>query len=218
MIFDSTDYDDHENVIFIRDRASGLAGIIGIHSTALGPALGGCRMVLYSSEAEAARDVLRLSRGMTYKNALADLPLGGGKMVVIGNPRAGKSPALFAAVGQAVERLRGQYIVGQDVGTGIPEMDVIRQNTNHVVGREVSAGGTVTHQSTRRLAYFTASTSLRERDWEGPAWPVCEFLFRALEMWVGILPSVCTAQAQCLLLRTSIRSARQQRVSRSTQE
>jgi leucine dehydrogenase len=114
MIFDCADYDDAESVIFVADRATGLRGIIAIHSAVLGPGLGGCRMVAHTSEAGAARDVLRLSRGMTYKNALADLPLGRGKMVVIGDPAIGKSPALFAAIGQAVERLGGQYIVGTE--------------------------------------------------------------------------------------------------------
>ena len=97
-VFTHIDFDHHEQVVFGHDQASGLKAIIAVHDTTLGPALGGCRMWNYASDEEALRDVLRLSRGMTYKSALARLPLGGGKAVIIGDPRSGKSEALFQAM------------------------------------------------------------------------------------------------------------------------
>jgi leucine dehydrogenase len=98
---------------------------LAIHSTRLGPALGGCRMWNYASEAEALTDVLRLSRGMSYKSALADMPLGGGKSVILGDSRSHKTPALMQAMGQAVDRLGGRYIVAEDVGTSTADMTAI---------------------------------------------------------------------------------------------
>jgi leucine dehydrogenase len=133
-VFSAKDFADHEQVVFCCDPAAGLRAIIAIHNTNLGPALGGCRMWPYEAEDEAVRDVLRLSRGMTYKNALANLPLGGGKSVIIGNPRSDKSEALFRAMGRAVDRLRGRYIVAEDVGTSVEDMKIVRQETEHVSG------------------------------------------------------------------------------------
>ena len=103
-VFAQQDFDGHEQVVFASDPETGLKAIIAIHNTARGGALGGCRMWAYASEAEAVRDVLRLSRGMTYKNALADLPFGGGKSVIIGDARSEKTPELMAAMGRAVDR------------------------------------------------------------------------------------------------------------------
>ena len=138
-IFSSPDFDNHEQVVFCHDEASGLKAIIAIHNTNRGPSLGGCRMWPYASEEEAVTDVLRLSRGMTYKSALAKLPYGGGKSVIIGDPRLDKSPALFRAMGRAVQRLAGRYIVAEDVGISVPDVELMQQETRHVAG--TSAGG-----------------------------------------------------------------------------
>jgi leucine dehydrogenase len=144
-VFTHIDFDHHEQVVFGHDQASGLKAIIAVHDTTLGPALGGCRMWNYASDEEALRDVLRLSRGMTYKSALARLPLGGGKAVIIGDPRNGKSEALFQAMGDFVDSLGGRYITAADSGTGVAEMQIMAERTRHVAGagqREAIGGGT----------------------------------------------------------------------------
>lgn len=133
-LFTHHEFDNHEQVVFCHDKASGLKAIIAIHNTHRGPALGGCRMYPYASEAEALNDVLRLSRGMTYKSAIANLPLGGGKSVIIGDPRSEKTPELIRAMGQAVERLGGRYIVAEDSGTSVADMLLISEVTRHVSG------------------------------------------------------------------------------------
>lgn len=133
-VFSDTAFDGHEEVVFASDLDTGLKAIIAVHNTNLGPSLGGCRMWPYASEQEAIHDVLRLSRGMTYKSALANLPLGGGKSVIIGDPRSQKTPELFRAVGRAVERVGGRYIVAEDVGTSPADMEQIASQTKHVGG------------------------------------------------------------------------------------
>lgn len=131
----------HEQVVFCRDEATGLKAIIAIHSTALGPALGGTRFYPYDSEAEALDDVLDLSRGMTYKNALAGLDLGGGKAVIIGDPAIDKSERLLRAYGRFVASLGGRYITACDVGTYVADMDLIGRESSWVTGRSVDDGG-----------------------------------------------------------------------------
>ncbi len=140
-VFSSPDFDNHEQVVFCHDEASGLKAIIAIHNTNRGPSLGGCRMWPYASEEEAVTDVLRLSRGMTYKSALAKLPYGGGKSVIIGDPRLDKSPALFRAMGRAVQRLAGRYIVAEDVGISVPDVELMQQETRHVAGTTSGGAG-----------------------------------------------------------------------------
>ncbi|GMA52441.1 leucine dehydrogenase [Alicyclobacillus contaminans] len=125
---------DYEQVVFCHDEASGLKAIIAIHDTTLGPALGGCRMWTYQSEDEAILDALRLARGMTYKAAAAGLNLGGGKTVVIGNPRTDKSEAMFRALGRYIQSLNGRYITAEDVGTNVQDMDMIHMETDYVTG------------------------------------------------------------------------------------
>ena len=125
----------HEQVTFFYDEKTGLKAIVAIHSTALGPALGGCRVWPYESEAAALNDVLRLSRAMTYKNSAMGLPLGGGKAVIIADSRADKTPELFEAFGRAVERLGGRYITAEDVGTEPDDMVAVRRHTRHVAGK-----------------------------------------------------------------------------------
>ncbi|HEY8226806.1 MAG TPA: Glu/Leu/Phe/Val dehydrogenase [Pyrinomonadaceae bacterium] len=125
---------DHEKVLFGRDSASGYRGIIAIHSTALGPAVGGTRFWNYASDEEALTDALRLSRGMTYKTAVAGLPLGGGKAIIIGDNRKSNREAILRAHGRFVETLRGRYITAEDVGTSPADMEIVRLETRHVAG------------------------------------------------------------------------------------
>ncbi|MFV3074211.1 Glu/Leu/Phe/Val family dehydrogenase [Niveispirillum fermenti] len=134
MLFDFPDFDDHELVLFGRDTATGLSAIIAVHSTALGPACGGCRMWPYANDTEAMRDALRLSRGMSYKNAMAGLPLGGGKSVIIGNSRTDKSDDLFRAFGRVIDSLGGRYIAAEDVGITVADVMTMGQTTRHVAG------------------------------------------------------------------------------------
>lgn len=138
-VFAAPDYAGHEQVVFASDPASGLRAIIAIHDTARGPALGGCRMWRYANEADAVADALRLSRGMTYKSALAGLPLGGGKAVILGDSAQDKSDAMWEAFGRAVESLGGRYVTAEDVGTAVPDLEIVRRTTRHVVG--ISEGG-----------------------------------------------------------------------------
>lgn len=133
-VFSAPDFDDHEQVVFCRDPESGLTAIIALHNTNRGPALGGCRMWNYDSEDAAITDVLRLSRGMTYKNALADLPYGGGKSVIIGDARKVKTPAMMRAMGRMVDRLGGRYLIAEDVGTTPADMAEINRETPYVKG------------------------------------------------------------------------------------
>lgn len=155
-VFSHIDFDHHEQVVYGHDKASGLKAIIAIHNSNLGPALGGCRMWPYANDDEALRDVLRLSRGMTYKSALANLPLGGGKAVIIGDPHTGKSAALFQAMGDFVDSLGGRYITAADSGTGVAEMQIMAERTRHVSGaelREAFAGGTRNGDPSPSTAY-----------------------------------------------------------------
>lgn len=130
----------HEQVVMVRNEQVGLKAIIGIHDTTLGPALGGCRLYDYKSEADAMRDVLRLSRGMTYKAAVAGLDLGGGKAVIIGDPSM-KSEALFRAFGRFVQTLGGRYITAADMNTNVNDMNAIRRETRFVTGTGTHQGG-----------------------------------------------------------------------------
>lgn len=139
-IFDMREFDAHELIAFGGDAASGLRAIIAIHSTALGPAAGGCRMWPYATTQEAVADVLRLSRGMSYKNAMADLPLGGGKAVIIGESRKHKTAELFQAFGRLVDSLGGRYITAEDVGTTTADMANVARATRYVAGLGAAPG------------------------------------------------------------------------------
>jgi len=156
-VFSMRDFADHEQVVFCSDDKSGLKAIIAVHNSNLGPALGGCRMWPYASEEEAVRDVLRLSRGMTYKSAMANLKLGGGKSVIIGNPRTQKTPELLAAFARAVERLNGRYIAAEDSGTSVEDMKYMAQFTKHVAGivDKPTAEGTRSGDPSPATAYGT---------------------------------------------------------------
>jgi leucine dehydrogenase len=140
-LFDSLSTTQHEQVVFCNDPETGLKAIIAIHSTVLGPSLGGTRMWVYKSESEALNDVLRLSRGMTYKAAISGLNLGGGKAVIIGDSKKDKSEALFRKFGRFVNNLNGKYITAEDVGTSTKDMEYVHMETNHVTGLPESMGG-----------------------------------------------------------------------------
>jgi leucine dehydrogenase len=132
---------DHEQVVFCRLGRANLRAIIAIHDTTLGPALGGTRMWPYASETEALHDVLNLSRDMTYKAAAAGLKLGGGKAVILGDPKTDKTEEMFSAFGRFVDTLGGRYIASEDVGTEVADIDVARRETEHVVGTNPEARG-----------------------------------------------------------------------------
>lgn len=140
-LFDTMSERGHEEVVFFQDRETGLRAIVAIHSTVLGPALGGLRMWPYATEQDALRDVLRLSRGMTYKAAVAGLNLGGGKAVLIGDPARDKSEELFRMLGRYIGSLANRYITAEDVGTTVDDMDYIYQETDRVVGVHEVHGG-----------------------------------------------------------------------------
>ncbi|MGA0042327.1 MAG: Glu/Leu/Phe/Val dehydrogenase dimerization domain-containing protein [Flavobacteriaceae bacterium] len=140
-IFGHSSFDNHEQILFCNDKDTGLKAIIGIHSTTLGPALGGTRMRLYNNEMEAINDVLRLSRGMTFKSAITGLNLGGGKAVIIGDPKKDKTPALMRRFAEFVHGLSGAYITAEDMGMETEDMDAIRDVTPYVTGISESRGG-----------------------------------------------------------------------------
>jgi leucine dehydrogenase len=138
--FDDTAFDDHERVVFCRDAATGLKAIIAIHSTALGPAAGGCRLWNYSTDDAALHDVLRLSQGMSYKNAMAGLRFGGGKAVIIKTAEFSGSEALYERFGDFVEQLNGSYVTAEDVGMNVAIMETIARRTKYVSGLTPKAG------------------------------------------------------------------------------
>jgi leucine dehydrogenase len=143
-VFDHTEFDNHEALHFINDASTGLRAIIAVHSTALGPAAGGCRRWKYASDADALTDALRLSRGMTFKNAVAELPFGGGKAVILASDAAPKTPELLAVFGRAVDELNGSYVTAEDVGMTVEDMRHVQQQTSYVSGLPQSgdnAGG-----------------------------------------------------------------------------
>ena len=139
--FQHPEYNDHEQVVFASDPATGLRAIIAIHDATLGPAVGGCRMYPYVNEIQALTDALRLSRGMTYKAALANLPFGGGKSLIMGDPKGDKTPDLMRAMGRAVDQLGGRYVLAEDSGTTPTDMRYAAEATAHVAGIENNADG-----------------------------------------------------------------------------
>ncbi len=140
-VFGQMSFDDHEQIVFCNDKDTGLKAIIGIHNTVLGPALGGTRMWQYNSEWEALNDVLRLSRGMTFKSAVTGLNLGGGKAVIIGDAKTQKTSELMCRFGEFVHSLSGRYITAEDVGMATEDMDIVREVTPFVTGISESKGG-----------------------------------------------------------------------------
>jgi len=139
-VFEMMESMGHEQLVFCRNDEVGLRAIIGLHDTTLGPGLGGCRLYPYATEAEAVRDVLRLSKGMSYKAAVAGIDLGGGKSVIIGDPSI-KSEELFRAFGRFVQSLNGRYITAEDMNTNVEDMNNIRRETEWVTGKAEHLGG-----------------------------------------------------------------------------
>ena len=141
FVFNNPSFENHELIVFCHDKDTGLKAIIAIHNTTLGPALGGTRMWSYKTDAEALNDVLRLSRGMTYKAAISGLPLGGGKAVIFGDSKKDKTAEKFVKYGEFIEALNGKYITAEDVGTSLSDMVNIRKSTTHVTGLPEEMGG-----------------------------------------------------------------------------
>ena len=139
-MFDTHAFDAHEKVTFFRDEQTGLSGIVAVHSTILGPAMGGCRVWSYADPASALTDALRLSRGMSYKNAIAGLPLGGGKAVILRNGDESLTDAMFEAFGDVVQSLGGLYVTAEDVGVSMRHMALVATRTSYVSGLPPPAG------------------------------------------------------------------------------
>ena len=156
-VFDAADFDDYEAVHFVSDADTGLRAIIAMHDSTLGPALGGLRMFDYANPDDAVTDVLRLSRGMTFKNALAGIPYGGGKAVILGNPKTKKNAALMRALGRAIDRLDSAYITAEDVGTTIADVDILRKQTRYARGTSTSGGGSRGRRLSRAAAVAAAA-------------------------------------------------------------
>ena len=186
MIFETLDTYGHEQVVFCHNKDAGLKAIIAIHNTVLGPALGGRACGRTRPRPDALNDVLRLSRGMTYKNAVAGLNIGGGKAVIIGDPAKDKSEALFRAFGQFVESLGGRYITAEDVGIDVNDMEYVYRETEYVTGVHQVHGGSGDPVAVHRLRHAagpdghaeqassatrkSASTATPCRAWATSAW------------------------------------------------
>jgi valine dehydrogenase (NAD+) len=160
---------DHEQVVFCRDRPSGLRAIIAIHSTALGPALGGTRFHPYPSEQDALADVLDLSRAMSYKNALAGLDHGGGKAVILADPSRDKTEVLLRAYGRFVQSLGGRYVTACDVGTYVEDMDVVARESEFVTGRSSAHGGAGDSSILTAFGVFQGMRAAAEHMWGEPS-------------------------------------------------
>ncbi len=168
VVFDEVAREGHEQILYGYDKVSGLRTIIAIHSTALGPALGGTRFFNYPTEDEALTDVLRLSKGMTYKAAAAGLDLGGGKAVIIGDPRTDKSERLLRAYGRIVDSLQGRYITAEDVGTTAPDMDIVRRETRWAFGNSAYEGGSGDPSPMTARGLFAANRAVAQFLWNDP--------------------------------------------------
>ena len=163
MVFDRIAADGYEQIVFCHDSASGLRAIIAIHSTRLGPGLGGTRFHPYATEDDALVDVLRLAKGMTYKAAAAGLDQGGGKAVILGDPRADKSEALLRAYARFVHSLSGRYITAEDVGTTQADMDLVRRETPYVTGVSEHLGGSGDPSAATAWGVFQAMKAVLRR-------------------------------------------------------
>tara|TARA_R100000005_G_C5003695_1_gene212222 strand:+ start:1987 stop:3084 length:1098 start_codon:yes stop_codon:yes gene_type:complete len=162
-VFSAPAWDNHELVAFGSDARTGLRAIIAVHDSSLGPGVGGCRMFPYASDADALHDVLRLSRGMTYKSALAGLPLGGGKSVIIGDPRRDKTPALIRAMGDFVHAQGGRYVAAEDSGTGVEDLRRMAERTPHVSGIDDNEHGGDPSPSTAYGVFLAIRTAVQHR-------------------------------------------------------
>lgn len=168
VVFDEVAREGHEQILYGYDKVSGLRTIIAIHSTALGPALGGTRFFPYPTEEHALEDVLRLSKGMTYKAAAAGLDLGGGKAVIIGDPLTDKTERLFRAYGRIVDSLQGRYITAEDVGTTTLDMDMVRRETRWALGNSVALGGSGDPSPVTARGLYAATRAVAQKLWGNP--------------------------------------------------
>ena len=164
-VFERIGADDYEQVVFCHDRGSGLRAIVAVHSTRLGPALGGTRFYPYPSETAALEDVLRLARGMTYKAAAAGLDLGGGKAVILGDPSRDKTEALLRAYARHVDALGGRYLTAEDVGTTQDDMDLVRRETRFVTGTSPELGGSGDPSAATAYGVVWAMKAVAEHLW-----------------------------------------------------
>ena len=167
-VFDNVAQEQHESVHFGIDEASGLHAIVAIHSTVLGPSLGGARFYPYGSEADALTDVLRLAKGMTYKAACAGLNQGGGKAVIIGDPASLGSTALFEAYGDFVDGLAGRYTTAEDVGTTVDNMEIVASRTDHVRGLSTARGGSGDPSPATARGVFVSQQTIATLLWGSP--------------------------------------------------
>jgi glutamate dehydrogenase/leucine dehydrogenase len=168
-VFAHTAVEGFEQVAFCHDAATGLRAVIAIHSTVLGPALGGTRFRAYPSEADAVADVCRLARGMTYKHAVSGLDCGGGKAVIVGDPRTQRSEPLLRAYARFVDGLAGRYLTAEDVGTTQADMDLIRRETPHVTGVSESLGGSGDPSPATAWGVLAALRTVGRRTWGTPS-------------------------------------------------
>ncbi len=205
----------YEQVVRCEDPDSGLRALIAVHDTTLGPALGGLRMWPYASWEDALFDVLRLSKGMTYKSAVAETGLGGGKSVILGNPKTQKSEKLFLAMGRFVESLSGAYITAEDVGTSVEDMVIVRRATKHVTGLPHSMGSSGDPSPWTALGCFRGIVACLEEAFGSP-----EVRGRTVALQgcghVGRYLAQHLAKAGALLLLADISSERVQEVARET--
>ena len=179
-LFSEMQLGGHEQVLFCSDAPSGLSAIIAIHSTRRGPALGGCRMWPYPSSDSALSDVLKLSRGMTYKAAISDLPLGGGKSVILGDPKKDKTPERMIAFAKNVAALGGRYIVAEDVGIALSDVELFRTVTPHVAGFAEEAGGTGDPSPQTALGVFVGMSACLEEMTSGGTLEGCRVAIQGL--------------------------------------
>lgn len=205
----------YEQVVRCEDPDSGLRALIAVHDTTLGPALGGLRMWPYASWEDALFDVLRLSKGMTYKSAVAETGLGGGKSVILGNPKTQKSEKLFLAMGRFVESLSGAYITAEDVGTSVEDMVIVRRATKHVTGLPHSMGSSGDPSPWTALGCFRGIVACLEEAFGSP-----EVRGRTVALQgcghVGRYLAQHLAKAGARLLLADISSERVQEVARET--
>jgi len=204
----------HEQVIFCHDAPSGYRGVIAIHSTALGPAVGGTRFWNYASEEEAMIDALRLSRGMTYKCAAAGVPLGGGKAIIIADNKTRDREKLFRAHGRFVERLAGRYITAEDVGTSPADMELIALETSYVGGLAGKGGDPSPWTG---LGAFRAMQAAARYRWAAMIFEADESRFKVAATSVITLRRNCTRRELDLSFRTSMLQRSSVQLKSSTQ-
>jgi leucine dehydrogenase len=208
-MFSHADFDGHEQVVFARDVPSGLRAIVAVHSTLCGPAFGGCRMWPYRTDDEALSDALRLSRGMTYKATICELPYGGGKSVILGDPKRAKTRALLLAIGRVVDRLGGRYVIADDIGTTLEDLRIMRAVTEHTAAATVAAGQplAVTAYGVLQALRAAAGHVLGRSDLDGlrvavqglgnVGMPLCRYLHEAgAELVVTDLDAARVAEAE----------------------